>query len=543
MVDTKTDKASLIVLLIVLVACIIVVSMYAKQQRQLQNMMMNNEHFVDTTATASTTSANTSATPQNQALAQLEQYGISSLEEAKQLVEGTWNEKWVSIPKSGVAILYYSVFSAASRNSLKVSPCTWTNFSPLFEQKLPENCKVDDSKLVFTSKAFLDGSMLGMYLKGVELNNNKGNGPLAMNMGLNVGSNGGLSTSDPQRFSIAFLVRFNGLSGYVGQTVLDSIDLLTMRANTSNNNGIKISLDISNKTMLENYKVNVRVAFGSAAPVALVDNTGAASATTTSSSGVDIKAITGTYYMLAVARNGSLVTISMYGIDSLSTDTPYFVASKSFNYTDVIDFSNMPMQLSPTGFNVTNILSMMVCQEAMSTKDLTDMAAYWKACLVKTGSVAIALSQQTLTLSACPFGDANVCEACAGITDWRNINSLITGTDVCRKAYDNFCLTNKDAAGCECYGDISASNQECTAWKNLVRGTSSCTQTEIDSYIKNNTATLCGASNVLDAQNMATYNPLGRIRDFVAAEDYDTYAVTTASTVKPPTFFQWLFGG
>lgn len=461
--------------------------------------------------------------PQSQALAQLAQYGISSLAEAKAIIDGTWNETWTSVPKASKTILYYTVFSKSSRNMLLSSPYIWTNISPVFEQKLPENCKVDDSKIVYTASPFTDPTILGIYTKGIQLNNNRGNGPLAMNMGLNVTANDGIS-ANPQKFSIALLLRFNNLAGYVGQTVLESLELLKMRANTTNNNGITLRVSITNQTMPENYRANVKLLFGNANEALLVEG-----------DGIDIKATPSSYYAFVLSRNGSLVSMHMYNIDSSSVETSALVANSSINYSDVIDFSNMPMQLNAGGnFNAINLMAMAVSQEAYTTQDMVDLAAYWKGCLIKTGSVAYVLSQQTLTLSACPFPDSNLCNACTSITDWRDTTQLVTSSETCRAAYNSYCMADTTALGCECYTSEQSSNQQCSAWIDLINGTSSCSQTEIDEYIKNNQV----CSTELPATIMQ--NPLGKVRNFITAEDYDIKGKTTRNA-KMPTFWEWLF--
>lgn len=487
------------ILILLTIACIIMVTLISQQQKAVNTtseMFQNNPNNVN-------------------ALAQLALYGVGSLEEAKQIVNGTWDEPWAAIPKNAAFILYYSVFSSACRSALKDAPYVWSNLSPNFEAKLPENCKVDDSKIAFASKPFSDQSVLGMYVKGITANNNLGNGPLAMNMGLNV------SSTEPQKFSLAFLLRFNNLSLFNGQTISTRIDVLDMKANTPNNNGIKIRLDIGTKTQNDYYRVSVRVSVADQPDLVI--------------GGFEVKAQMINYYMISIVRDGNVVTVAMHSIDiHMLSDKPQLMGTASLAYVPNIDFSNRALTLSTTGVNITNILAFAVVQTSIDTTGLDELCNYWKRILLKTGPVSYALCQQALALNACPFGDSNLCSSCTMVTDWRNVNQLITATPECRTAYNTFCLSNTQHPGCECYGQSGASNQECVAWQNLIAGKSSCTQTELDAYLKKNQ----GAGN--NKKETLLYPSMYSINNFLTNEDY---AILTASNTMPPqkTFFEWLF--
>jgi len=498
---TTTNIVTSTILILLTVACIIMVKLTSEQQKSIY---ANTELFQNNTKSVNT-------------LAQLAVYGIGSLEEAKQLVNGTWNEPWASIPKSSSIILYYSVFSATCRSALRESPYTWANISPNFEAKLPENCKVDDSKIVFASKPFSDPSVLGMYVKGINANNNIGHGPLAMNMGLNV------TNSELQKFTLTFLLRFSNLLSLTGQTVPSRIDILEMRANTPNNNGIKLRLDIGQKIQSDYYRVSIRATVADQPDIVI--------------GGFEIKAQLINYYMLSIVRAGNVVTISMHSIDvHMPSAKPILMGTASLSYTPIIDFSNKALTLSTSGVNVTNILAFAVIQTSLDTAGLEELCNYWKRVLLKTGPVAYALGQQALALSACPFGDSNTCAACTMVTDWRNVNQLITSSPECRSAYNNFCSSNTQHLGCECYGQSGASNQECIAWQNLITGKSSCTQSELDAYLKKNQ----GSGNNKNTNTTTLYPSMYAVNNFLTKEDY---AILTASNTMIPhkTFFEWLF--
>lgn len=441
-------------------------------------------------------------------LTQLVKYGINTINEAHQIVTGTWNESITFAPRASSLFLYYSVFSYDSRELLSASPFTWKNMSPIYSQRLPENCKIDDSKIVMISKPFIDTSTLGMYVNGIELHNNKANGPLAMNMGLNLASLGGNAT-EPQKFSIMFLLRFNNLLNLGSKTIPDNVEFLIMKANTPNNNGIHIRLDITNKNQTDHYRVNFRIAIGDGSEVVL--------------GGFDINTQTSFYYSLSLVQQGQSVVMYMHAINMLVSEPPVLMGSISNAYINPIDFSNRPIQISG-GPNITNIMAFAVFQSALTNFEVDDFVNYWKKILLKTSPVAYALCQQALTLRACPFTDSNICNACSSVTDWRNISQLITAPISCRSTYNNACLSNSSLPGCECYTVSGLSNQECITWRNLLTNTNSCPQTD----------------KKFAPTNLITTPPQPVVRNFLTNEDYD---VLTTSNIEIPkkTFFEWLF--
>jgi hypothetical protein len=452
-----------------------------------------NEHFVST----------------DPKLASLMNYYITSLKEAQELLNGTWNENLTSMPKHQTCILYYSVFSADSRGSLVTSPYTWQNISPLFAFKLPDNCKVNDSKIVFMSKPFTDPLVLGMCSNGITLNN-KGNGPPAMHMGLNVYS------TDPQAFSLSFLVKFNSLLNFAGQTIQQRQDLIAMKANTSNNNGLKISYDITNTQIADHYSIEVRVALGT--------NTDAVIGP------FDIYTQSNYSYVVSVVRNGDTTIVSFIKIDTLETATPVILGSTSFQYTDIIDFSNTPMQISG-GLNVSQLLAFQICQEALSSGDLVDVAVYWKQCIIKTGAVASAMSQQVLIVNTCPFSD-QVCQECPDIKDWSNTSHLIMADSNCRQAYHLSCAASNTQLGCECYAPTNTS-QQCQQWKSLIQGTSSCSQSELNNYLSSNVPVAIVNNNGPTLSNE-------KIIDYYTTQEYEFDA--TLETHSTVSFWAWLMG-
>ena len=510
-------NTSSVVLIALVIACVVMAVLVGRP------LAPSMEPFV---TASNSTGSNIIAPTSSGSASTLASYGIMSLAEARAIVDGTWNENWESVPRSDATILYYSIFSALSRLALYKSPFTWANISPVFLAKLPENCKVDDSKVVFMNQPFADNTVLGMYTKGIQLNNNKANGPLAMNMGINMKALG-VAPNSPQRFSVAMLLRFNGLTSFAGQTLPSRMELLNMKANTSNNNGLKLSVEVSNTTVPDFYSVALRIAFGDSQDQLTPS--------------VTIKTYQNVFYVVNIVRNGGVVSFAMHEIDILQTEIKKLSAME-LNYGDVIDFSNMPMQLAGGGgLHISNILAMTVYQSAYSDSELMELALYWRKMLNKTSPVAYALCQQALALSACPFPSSNVCNTCTTITDWRNVNQLLTAPSACRVAYNAFCTSNTSFPGCECYGEASLSNQACLTWRNMIKGTSSCTQTDIDNYLKQNG--MLGNNVPLPTTQHSSsmlVSRFERLRDFVKSEEYDTSDMYTPK--KQVGFWEWLFG-
>ena len=105
------------------------------------------------------------------------------------------------------------------------------------------------------------------------------------------------------------------------------------------------------------------------------------------------------------------------------------------------------------------------------------------------------------------------------------------GPDSCKVAFDSYCTASNNSLGCECYSSAGLQNQECTTLRNMMKGISSCTQSEITDYIKNNN--ICATQAPVQ-----TYNRMQAIRDYITSEDYDTTVVSK----EPDTgFWHWLF--
>jgi hypothetical protein len=451
-------------------------------------------------------------------LLHLVKYNINSLEEARQLVDGGWNETLQQLPKPDQSHLYYSVFSNASRTTLTKSPFTWKNISLLYNQRLPTNCQIDDSKIVFTSKPLSITSAQDYYTQGIDLHNNKGNGPLAMNLGLNLTSLTG-STSNPNGYTISFLMKFNMLLGSYNQR----IPILNMKANTSNNNGINISATITNKNNPEFYTIDLVCAFGDGKEVNLGE--------------FDVNTQPNFYYVFSLIRHADNVNYTVYTINTLLPERSMSTISKTIAHNSIVEFSNKSIVLSGAA-NIINLLAFSIHTIALDKDGIEDLVQYWKTILLKTGHVAIALCNQALAMRSCPFADSNVCNACQNITDWRNTSQIIMSPLSCRTAFNNACLSNNSLLGCECYTVAGMSNQECVTWRNMLTNSKTCTQTELDNYMK--TQKIKQVVSGLPSDNDT---PTTSIRNFISKEDYEILMNAQSNVnISKRSFMEWLFG-
>lgn len=451
-------------------------------------------------------------------LLHLVKYNINSLEEARQLVDGSWNETLQQVPKHDQLHLYYTIFSNISRSTLSKSPFTWKNMSILYNQRLPSNCQIDDSKIVFTSKPLSITSAPDYYTQGVDLHNNKGNGPLAMNLGLNLTSLTG-STSNPHGFTLVFLMKFNMLVG----TYTQRIPFINMRANTSNNNGITVGASLTNKNNPEFYTVNLFCSFGDGQELNLGD--------------FDINTQPNFYYVFSLVRHADNVNYTIYTINTLLPERSLTTISKTITHNSIVEFSNKSIVLSG-GPNIINLLAFSVYTIALDKDGIEDLVQYWKTILLKTGQVAIALCNQALAMRSCPFADSNVCNACQNITDWRNTSQIIMSPLSCRTAFNDACMSNNALLGCECYTIAGMSNQECITWRNMLTNSKTCTQTELDNYMKTQKTkqTISGLPSDNDIQTTS-------VRNFISKEDYEIL-MNAQSNIDIPkrSFIEWLFG-
>lgn len=425
-------------------------------------------------------------------------YFVFSLDEAKSIVDGTYDETagtvW-PISKAGMLTYYYSVFSKSSRPSLTTGvPFKWYSISSNNKKILASGAACSGAAAPVTFVKPPSPQIQDVYATGIPLHENRGEGPLAMDAGFN-------TSTAQQSFTMFMLVRF--VPNMVQPT--NSFQILNMKANTGNNNGLRVGLNVSNFYSPSQYRVTMSIQFGTSAPV---------------TSRVPMEVNLQSYYLLAVTRSGNVVSCTTY---LLQLDQPYIAApaqplNAQVTTTAVVEFSNSPILIGG-GQNIVSILTLGMYSTGLEETDLLDLATYTKRMLLRTSPTSYSLCKLALSLTSCPYNTA-VCGACPDITDWSEQSKIVSASTACRKAFTGYCSSNAYDRGCECWLPENANSLQCAGLRKLMQNTSStslCSVAELNDYASRSSA--ASAQAALKA-----------------------YASFQSQQVKVKTFVQWLFG-
>lgn len=471
---------------IVCVTSIIIVTLTITYLMSLKKNIVNENFAVASPETSSKT------------MQDLATYFVFSLDEAKSIVDGTYNENagavW-PVSKANMLTYYYSIFSKASRPSVAAgTPFKWFSISSNNKKILASGAACSGTAAPVTFPKPPLAQIQDIYATGVSLHENLGEGPLAMDAGFN-------TSTQQQAFTIFMLIRF--APNTVQPT--NSFQILNMKANTGNNNGLRINLNVSNFYSPSQYRVTITMRFGISAPV---------------TSRVPMEVDLQSYYLLAVTRTGNVISCKTY---LLQLDQAYIAApaqplNVQLTTTSVIEFSNSPILIGG-GQNIASVLTLGMYSTGLEETDLLDLATYTKRMLLRTSPTSYSLCKLALSLTSCPY-NATVCNTCTDITDWSEQSKIISASTACRKAFTGYCASNAYDKGCECWLPENADSLQCAGLRKLMQNTSA--------------TTLC---SVAELNDYASRQSAASVQAALKA-----YAGFQSHEIKVKTFIQWLFG-
>jgi hypothetical protein len=269
------------------------------------------------------------------------------------------------------------------------------------------------------------------------------------------------------RYTIFAMVKFSGLNN--GGTNND-IEIFKVSANTpSNLNGIRLFIkgdNVEPRPSGTGAVVNMYVQLGSNEPYLCQ---------TTSSSGIEIQY--NKPYLFIISNNNSTIGMYMYTADSVNKTDILNMPLTGQN--TVTAFSNEPLKINQNRNLNGNIYAFGIYSLVVNDISMGNLRTHLFN-LIRSSDVAITtLTEQIDTLNStvqqmrsCPM-DAATCEACKSVTDWTNINNLLTTTDTnCHAAISAFCKANPSHGFCTCWNSNSSSysSGHCKGFRGIFEG-------------------------------------------------------------------------
>lgn len=364
------------------------------------------------------------------------------------------NNENIAYISNGLTI-YYSVFSDTSYNidsgnqgDLK----KWYNISQYFKQNDGTTCslmKYNDSHMMFfnTPKySRQDGIMLG---------NNYITGPMSYTLGI----------ASNTQYSMFVLLKFMSISPST-----NDIEIFQIFGNTQNLNGIRLFFTGNNTDTVSKdiSGGNLYLQIGSNEPLKC-----------TRDGKHNIMFQHNKPYLLIMTNNNSNIKLSLYeGIKENKVDlinSP--VSSQMYD----VSFSNKNMLINQNQNINGNIFSFGVYNRILGDNDMINLQTHLFS-LIQTEDAMIKekdaeinnMKNEIENMKMCPY-DQTTCSQCKSITDWSNINAILTTRDeACLNAINQYCMNNPAHHLCKCWNsnDSSYTSNQCTNFRNIFTNSS-----------------------------------------------------------------------
>jgi len=346
--------------------------------------------------------------------------------------------------------LYYSAFSQSSYNPSAGNQGDlkkWYNISSYFKEQDKNTCAVTrygESHMAFYSTPTFsrnDGMMLG---------NNYITGPMSYTLGF----------AGNTQYSIFMFVKFMSIAPSTRD-----IEMFQIFGNTSNLNGVRlymtgnntdnVSKDISGSNMyLEIGKGNVLQCQKEGSRNIMFQHNKP--------------------YLFIMTNNNSSIKLSLYeGLKDNKIDlinAP--VKSEMFD----ISLSNKNMLINQNQNVNGNVYAFGVYNKVLADNDMLNLQSHLFSQIqvmdpgvIQREKVIETLKQDIQQIKACPY-DQPTCDACKSITDWTNINAILTTRDAgCHEAIDRYCTENPSHAMCKCWNsnDNAYTSTQCGLYRNI----------------------------------------------------------------------------
>jgi hypothetical protein len=367
--------------------------------------------------------------------------GFDTIENLENFIQGNYNEEVANIIEDNTLTLYYSAFS---KNSLpKEQDRVWTNISPFFKDTKVVSCKY----LSFENTHMISNdSLYANRAIGIQLLSNSLTGPASHLLG--VQGNG--------TFSIFVVLTFNSIFSSTDE----QLDIFKLFGNTLNNNGLTLSIEKGRvQNELKNKdEISFKVTYG----------------------GFDVlhsnvkdkktfKVDLTQPYLIVLTKNHKSINLNLH---NLSTEfshksTISVIDNEELKEPNVL-FSNKELIINENKNINGNIYAFGVYN--MFLMDESHLHNYMYHQIFKSSEIFMKEARQVLKfqneleqMKACPY-NASVCKDCIEVSDWTDMNQLISSKGKCKDAIHNYCTENVNDPKCICWKNDSS---ECVSFRNI----------------------------------------------------------------------------
>lgn len=349
--------------------------------------------------------------------------------------------------------IYYSVFSDSSYNHAQGNQGDlkkWYNISAYFKQTEMSSCssmRFNESHMnFFNNPTYSRGD-------GIMLGNNYITGPMSYTLGI----------SGNTQYSIFIFIKFMSIS----QSDSD-IELFNVFGN--NNTGIRLYMTGNNTDSAVSgiSGCNMYLAIGSNEPLQCIKD-GSRNAMFQHNKS----------YLFIMTNNNSNIRLSLY--DSLNNNKMDLINAPVTNQMYNVSFSNENMVINKNQNLNGNIYAFGVYKKVLTDNDMLNVQSHLFSqiqvldpVVVEKERVIETLKSDITNIKACPY-DQETCIQCNSVTDWTNINAVMTTKDSqCLDAINKFCSKNPSHYMCKCWNsnDNSYTSNQCTNYRNIFTDTS-----------------------------------------------------------------------
>jgi hypothetical protein len=234
------------------------------------------------------------------------------------------------------------------------------------------------------------------------------------------------------------------------------VDLFKLYGNTSNNNGLTVSLQSTGSDPVQTGRFSL--AFADKAY------------TSTLQTPLDVNVV----YLYMITKSPSTISITMM---SNINPQPTEVFTSKLTTPDVL-FSNKNMVMNGDGKWHAYVKCFGAYDHALNHDDMASLYAYvmtqekQKDKFYTPYKNRIAqLSNSVVSMQSCPYGHptSKVCAACTTVKDWSKAHNVLVAPDACKTAIGNFCGSNTTHADCACWDKTGAAyhTRGCQYWRNV----------------------------------------------------------------------------
>lgn len=346
--------------------------------------------------------------------------------------------------------LYYSVFSDSSYNHAQGNQGDlkkWYNISSYFKQSEISSCssmRFNESHMNFFNNPTYsreDGIMLG---------NNYITGPMSYTLGI----------SGNTQYSIFIFIKFMSIS----QSNND-IEIFKIFGNNNNLNGIRLYMTGNNTDSVATdiSGCNMYLEIGANQPIQCIKD-GSRNAMFQHNKS----------YLFIMTNNNSSIRLSLY--DSLKNSKMDLINAPVSSKMYDVSFSNQNMIINQYQNLNGNIYAFGVYNKVLSDNDMLNLQTHlfsqiqvMDPVIVEKEKIIETLKSDINSIKACPYNQ-ETCAQCASVTDWTNINAVLTTNDLqCLDAINKFCTENPSHYMCKCWNsnDNSYTSTQCGNYRNI----------------------------------------------------------------------------